>query len=126
RNCTQVDRSLVDRIVARVACHLLNSSGKPQFNGFDIGGQLSLPEVVALVDKAERSHLKSQCGGLQTLLKNNYHIFQVKSGNVRLRIPEDSSTISVQGPMRQRRACWFNENHPQGCPLTREKCRFAH
>lgn len=52
---------------------------------FNLGGQLSLAEVIALVNKRERSLLKSQCGGIQTLLKNNYHVFQGRA-NILLRL----------------------------------------
>ncbi|XP_022701309.1 probable tRNA (uracil-O(2)-)-methyltransferase isoform X2 [Varroa jacobsoni] len=125
RNCTQTDRSLTDRIVHRVAIHLLTLPDKEQSEGFNLGGQLSLAEVIALVNKRERSLLKSQCGGIQTLLKNNYHVFQVKNGAVRLKIPEEQKP-NAQRSVRQRRACWFDSNHPQGCPLEQAKCRFSH
>ena len=40
---------------------------------------------MALFDSAELKQLKSECGGLQTLMKNNKQLFVVKGGGVRLR-----------------------------------------
>ena len=41
-------------------------------------GSLSLSEVVELFEKETLLQLKSQCGGLQTLLRNHGHIFKGK------------------------------------------------
>ena len=39
-------------------------------------GRLSVQEISLLVDRQHLQQLKSQCGGLQTLLKNHSHIFE--------------------------------------------------
>ena len=44
------------------------------FNLF--AGKLSIQEAISLIDKDHLHELKSQCGGLQTLLKNHGHIFE--------------------------------------------------
>ena len=66
--------------------------------------------------------LKSECGGLQTLLKNHRYIFVVSKGTVRLRIPDDD----MGKPKFKTKICWFYENHPQGCPSKMEDCCWAH
>ena len=41
-----------------------------------LAGKLSIQEAISLIDKEQLNELKSQCGGLQTLLKNHGHIFE--------------------------------------------------
>ena len=45
---------------------------------FVLLGSLPLGEVVKLFDKEVLKQLKSECGGLQTLLKNHNNIFHGK------------------------------------------------
>ena len=39
-------------------------------------GSLPIQDAICLIDKGQLRQLKSQCGGLQTLLRNHGHIFQ--------------------------------------------------
>nr|CAG4642587.1 EOG090X07W1 [Evadne anonyx] len=141
RNCTRVDRSILDRIVELTVKNLLASTPAVpgQWNG---GGTLDLPELVALI-AAEFSDfhlLKSECGGIQTLLRNHSHIFVVEKKAVRLRSPLELSAQqwrALQKPNGRKRIkttvadsktknCWFFRHHPDGCPLTHDTCRYLH
>lgn len=143
RNCTKIDRSVVDEIVAivfnaliakkRIACEF---PGK----NWNAGGVIAIGELVNIIDQHKLNHLKSECGGLQTLLKNNHQVFQVMSGYVQLRIPtkhgQSSGTVeelmkkTKRKKMRvvnlKEKPCWYFGNHPDGCPFDEYDCKFKH
>ena len=90
--------------------------------------------------------LYSECGGLQTLLRNHNYIFVIEpGGKVRLRCPiyDDISVgkrkrkgnhnavkfINKSREMekfKKTKMCWLFENHPQGCPVSSQDCVWAH
>ena len=79
--------------------------------------------------------LKSECGGLQTLLRNHNHIFIVDKGTVRLRNPSKDHhdlgkkrpSVSASEKWKKTKPCWFHNNHPQGCPTeSEETCFWLH
>ena len=41
-----------------------------------LSGELELSEVAELFEKSILLQLKNECGGLQTLLRNHYHLFK--------------------------------------------------
>jgi tRNASer (uridine44-2'-O)-methyltransferase len=137
RNCTQIDKnlifSIVDTVVALLLCKVrridvFDVESKKTWNA---GGEIELPEIAASISPETLKKLKKECGGLQTLLKNNGHIFKVESGKVRFRIPGKDMIGKNKKPRnsnvtRKIRPCWFHENHPDGCPQTEKKCSFKH
>ncbi|KAK8773064.1 hypothetical protein V5799_012401 [Amblyomma americanum] len=142
RNCTQLDRGFLDCTVDHLARKLLQmdnetlcASPQPLDDGhWQKGGSLHLRELAELLSKEDLNMLKSQCGGLQTLIRNHKHIFQVDKGLVSLNIPTlavrnvapPSKKISIARPRAKRKQCWFHRNHPQGCPLQDGECTFIH
>ncbi|KAG7461868.1 hypothetical protein MATL_G00195690 [Megalops atlanticus] len=136
RNCASLPRGFIDSVVLRVGQALLGLSpeeprGKDSWNQ---GGSLSVKEVAELLDKDTLQNLKKECGGLQTLLKNNHQVFKVEGGRVQIR---DWRVQASEGKGKPRpkttpsgalktRPCWFHTHHPQGCPLSSEHCTFAH
>lgn len=131
KNCTQLDKNLVERIVEIISNYLLDSCDLETV--WSIGKTVEFSEVVKIIPKDKLKALKSECGGLQTLLKNNHHIFKVQSGIVQLRHPKTIEEV-YNSPNKnkttnikiQQRPCWFYNNHPQGCPLTNLQCSFLH
>lgn len=134
RNCTQVDREVVNSIVDTISKYLLEGcdSSDPKWN---IGKTVEINEIVQLIPKEKLSLLKSECGGIQTLLKNNHNIFEVQSGKVTLRYPKTINEVGSNPRKRkhrqttlkiQQRPCWFFNNHPQGCPLSETVCSYLH
>lgn len=141
RNCTQLGRDFLDCTVDLLAKKLLqlgddSVGGSPESsepNHFLKGGSLHLSELADLLSKEDLNMLKSQCGGLQTLVRNHKHIFQVDKGLVSLNVPKlaaekvgSSKKNSVTKPPGKRKHCWFHRNHPQGCPLQGDECTFIH
>ncbi|XP_050072809.1 probable tRNA (uracil-O(2)-)-methyltransferase [Anopheles maculipalpis] len=142
RNCTQIDRSVVDKIVTIVFEQLLAKRRIPEeFTelNWNAGGTIELETLAKSIPQAYLTILKSECGGLQTLLRNNSHIFQVEKGSVMLRIPtkiKDEVDAKLAQKMKRKpgykpinfkqRACWFFANHPESCPLPESDCRFKH
>ncbi|XP_048458142.1 probable tRNA (uracil-O(2)-)-methyltransferase isoform X2 [Rhincodon typus] len=149
RNCASLPRDFVDNIVLQVAKALLKvNQDNNEHNGEDSakcwrkGGSLCLKNVADLLDSDTLQKLKKECGGLQTLLRNNYQVFEVAHGNVQIRDwskekqskQKEKQTKYLSSDEKRKllseacktRLCWFFVNHPDGCPRTAEKCPFAH
>ncbi|XP_026329624.1 probable tRNA (uracil-O(2)-)-methyltransferase isoform X1 [Hyposmocoma kahamanoa] len=129
KNCTQLDKSLIEKIVEIISKHLLHNCNLESV--WSIGKTVGLREVINIIPKDKLKALKSECGGLQTLLKNNHHIFKVQSGTVQLRYPKTVEEVykgqnKTNNVKIQQKPCWFYNNHPQGCPLTDLQCSFLH
>lgn len=136
RNCTQVDKEILSSIIETVVSLLLKQkreinleekSGKT----WNAGGEIELPQLASIIDLEKLKELKKECGGLQTLLKNNAQIFRVESGKVRFRVPGKdkvgSNKKSNDSKIRKKtKMCWFYFNHPDGCPVTDINCDFKH
>ncbi|KAI8783029.1 tRNA (uracil-O(2)-)-methyltransferase [Biomphalaria glabrata] len=103
------------------------------------GGSITLNSIVDHLDKSTLVSLKSECGGLQTLLRNHSYIFQVTGGRVQLRDFTQPNPWLGRNPNKLKRKqrmqpgdkkkttlCWFHIHHPEGCPLPSEDCQFAH
>ncbi|XP_072352018.1 probable tRNA (uracil-O(2)-)-methyltransferase isoform X2 [Scyliorhinus torazame] len=99
------------------------------------GGSLPLKNVADLLDCDMLQKLKKECGGLKTLLRNNYQVFEVVHGNVQIRDwSKEKQTKTMSSDTKRKspseafktRLCWFFVNHPDGCPRAAEKCPFAH
>lgn len=135
RNCTKIDKNVVSSIVSLVVNRLLQT--KNYLNGWNAGAPLPLNEVVNLLSKENLKVLKSECGGLQTLLRNNHNIFEVTKGSVKLKYPITKMDATFKKNNSKNNAkkikitfgtkkCWFFENHPDKCPLSAEDCCYAH
>ncbi|TSK82199.1 putative tRNA (uracil-O(2)-)-methyltransferase [Bagarius yarrelli] len=143
RNCAALPRTFVDAVVLKVAMALLelakekreeeekDTVGQERIR-WNAGGSLTVREVAELLDKSTLQTLKKECGGLQTLLKNNHQVFRVESGQVYIR---DWRTVGTQTDSKRKsqisgalktRLCWFHTHHPDGCPLSSTDCVFAH
>ncbi|EAT33623.1 AAEL014096-PA, partial [Aedes aegypti] len=128
RNCTKLERSLIDEIVGIVFEALIAKKRMAtEFPGrnWNAGGKIGIGDLVSLISKDKLTSLKSECGGLQTLLKNNHQIFQVLNGCVQLRIPTRQGESSKIVNLKEK-PCWFHSNHPDGCPFEEEQCKFKH
>ncbi|KAJ0055616.1 hypothetical protein NL108_005444 [Boleophthalmus pectinirostris] len=135
RNCASLPRDLVDGVVLQVARVLLEmekGSGEGTDGDWNRGGSLSVGEVASLLEQETLQRLKKECGGLQTLLKNNHQVFRVEGGWVHIRDWRDMKPATnvkrkpVAPGALKTRLCWFHTHHPQGCPLQLEQCAFAH
>lgn len=137
KNCTTVDRGVQSDIVRCVFEHLLTKRRYvEEINSlWNIGGQVGLEDLAKLVPTGLLRKLKSECGGLQTLLRNNHQIFLVQKGIVQLRPPVRYAERLQQVPKKKylqkpmllkQKVCWFKDNHPDGCPFTDAECSFKH
>ncbi|XP_053676478.1 probable tRNA (uracil-O(2)-)-methyltransferase [Anopheles nili] len=142
RNCTKIDRTVVDKIVMVVFKELLAKRRVlPEHSerNWNAGGTITMEALVKLIPQEYLLLLKAECGGLQTLLRNNHQIFRVENGAVQLRIPSKMSEAMDAALKRKlqknknfkpinfkQRECWFFVNHPDGCPLMENECRFSH
>ncbi|XP_034532640.1 probable tRNA (uracil-O(2)-)-methyltransferase [Notolabrus celidotus] len=135
RNCAALPRDFVDGVVLQVANALLgmteDDGGESDWNR---GGSLAVSEVAGLLEQETLQLLKKECGGLQTLLKNNHQVFRVEGGRVHIRDWREKRTSKVNMKKKKpiapgalkTRPCWFYDHHPQRCPLQTDQCHFAH
>ncbi|XP_046905134.1 probable tRNA (uracil-O(2)-)-methyltransferase [Hypomesus transpacificus] len=142
RNCAALPRDFIDGVVLRVANALLGLT-KDEDGGVPVawnrGGSLSVRGVAEMLEQETLQVLKKECGGLQTLLRNNHQVFRVEGGMVHIRdwrtqtyrprghgTPADAKRKPMPPGALKTRACWFHKHHPQGCPRLAEECAFAH
>lgn len=135
QNCTKIDKEIEREIVRLVFDRLIVKKRyvadfeHPRWN---VGGQLSLGDLAAAIPNDKLRELKSECGGLQTLLRNNNQIFAVQQGTVQLRLPIKYSVRLEQARAANKeftfkeKPCWFRANHPDGCPFSDDDCSFKH
>ncbi|XP_030848144.1 probable tRNA (uracil-O(2)-)-methyltransferase [Strongylocentrotus purpuratus] len=174
KNCSRVERSLKDRITLEVAWAILEDGGvrRTSKDGDEVqggggvqddtgrsskmpklwrrGGSIGLGDAAKLFDGPTLKNLKSECGGLKTLLKNYNPVFEIIKSKVSLKdwsqLPSSdatdpvsssgssSRTASRQSEKKDRerqqlyktKLCWFHEHHPDSCPRMAEACPFAH
>uniref|UniRef100_A0A8C9XJQ6 tRNA (uracil-O(2)-)-methyltransferase n=1 Tax=Sander lucioperca TaxID=283035 RepID=A0A8C9XJQ6_SANLU len=136
RNCAALPRDFVDGVVLQVANVLLGMTegdGRGSSSDWNRGGSLSVSEVAGLLEQETLQLLKNECGGLQTLLKNNHQVFRVEGGRVYIRDWRDRKSSRVDTKRKpvalgalKTRPCWFYDHHPQRCPLQAQHCAFAH
>lgn len=121
RNCTQINKKLVEHIVKTIFQELLKTVEIE--DGWNKGGSLDISYCATCLSSDNLHQLKNECGGLQTLLKNHHNIFKVVCGKVQLRKP----TVKKKGSGAwKQKPCWFFYNHPHSCPLMDEDCSFLH
>ncbi|KAJ9580868.1 hypothetical protein L9F63_023956 [Diploptera punctata] len=144
RNCTQLDKVLIQDIVSTIAKELLSKKDPTVINvnneekSWNKGGLINIGDLVTVIPNEKLKKLKNECGGLQTLLKNNGNIFLVKQGQVQLKMPsvqiqkrkvrpsyKNRQNFNIEA-MKKQKPCWFNINHPDGCPLSENDCLYKH
>lgn len=135
QNCTTVDKCIQNDILERVFTELmkkkryLDDISKPNWN---VGGRITLVELAKIIPTDKLKALKSECGGLQTLLKNHSQVFRVVKGVVEIKVPikwgDKKKELEAKGIDIQlkHKNCWFFHNHPDGCPLFDDDCSFIH
>jgi tRNASer (uridine44-2'-O)-methyltransferase len=132
RNCVRIDNNLKETIWRRIFDELLNKSENydEKYPKWNKGGELTIPEVVELISQDELNQLKSEFGGVQTLLKNKHQCFHVYQGTVRIRIPKSLSELELnnkkKGINKRTVSCYFYHHHDSGCPLDESQCPYQH
>lgn len=132
RNCSKIEKTLTESIIKMIFEQLLGKeSFCNEFPSWNCGTQISMPDAVQLVSPEDLKKLKSECGGLQTLLRNKHQIFHVYGGFVRLRIPKKLSEKVFSEKSKKRNVvktspCYFFLHHPSSCPLNDSDCSFIH
>ncbi|XP_069165523.1 probable tRNA (uracil-O(2)-)-methyltransferase [Procambarus clarkii] len=133
RNCTQLEKTIKDDLVSTVARMLMEKKhileveiSKNSFVTWDRGGSMTLGDIAKRMEPNQLSALKNECGGLQTLLKNHKHIFNISRGVANLQIPIPVWRAKVSSSHIKTKLCWFHINHITGCPLPSQTCVYAH
>lgn len=133
KNCTQIEKSIIEKLVKDIFFLLLGESAKNEDaeernqNGWQTGGRLTMTQIAKSLNKKTLKQLKSECGGLKTLLRNKHEIFQFQQPDfVLIRKPLSQTLNSSKLQTVKKRSCFFKLNHPHGCPLSDEECTFVH
>lgn len=126
RNCTQLNRDVIGKLVMACVVSLLTEKNyvtKANGDCWNCGGGLTISQLSKVIPKEDLKQLKEQCGGLQTLLRNHRYLFEIGDGKVFLRKPPllDENTKKYKG-----KPCWFVKNHPDGCLHSSEVCSYYH
>ncbi|GAU98700.1 hypothetical protein RvY_09814 [Ramazzottius varieornatus] len=140
RNCSRLPQDTKDQIIHRIKDELL--SGPLYMEGangrWNAGSGLSLAELSGRLDPNLLNAMRSQCGGLQTFIRNHKFIFGIENGYVRLRNYSCdvqrkplSRTKSRSKPTNvvqstASKPCFFFHHHPDGCPLASSNCAYNH
>jgi tRNASer (uridine44-2'-O)-methyltransferase len=124
--------------VCRILAHLLStndgnqiykkSDDQTDWNG---GHSMKLNEVVKLFDGQCLEKLKSECGGLKTLIKNHFQLFSfVNKNEIRIKIWNVNSINNIDENEIKKclktKQCLFELYHPNGCLLNDQNCLFIH
>ncbi|KAL3267728.1 hypothetical protein HHI36_006855 [Cryptolaemus montrouzieri] len=125
RNCTQIDRNIIDKIVKQVVDILLAKVTlltKANGSNWNKGGSIHLGDLSRLLPQVDLQYLKKECGGIQTLLRNHRYIFKIEDAEVSLREPY---RLTETAKYRDK-PCWYNKFHPNGCIYDSEECGYKH
>lgn len=130
KNCTKVERSILDFLVLKIFRMLLgNSTTNAGNDSWARGQQLTLRDIAQGLTKEELCGIKSECGGIKTLMRNKHEVFEFcGSDRFGIRMPKSAALrlISVKSQTTKKRPCFFKQYHPQGCPLEDSECSFIH
>ncbi|KAH8325002.1 hypothetical protein KR074_002705, partial [Drosophila pseudoananassae] len=118
RNCTQIQRTIIDALVLKIFQQLLASKD-------DLwSGRLPMKDIAQSLTKDELKNIKSECGGIKTLLRNKHEVFEFCGGDlVGIRRPKPPTAPQLT---KRKRECFFKLYHPLSCPLSDSECSFIH
>lgn len=124
RNCTKIDRSVTSTICESISKALIQRqlALAESTDIWSANYSLNFEDAIRLLNPADLKKLKNECGGLQTLLKNNHSVFMVLGGRIYFRKPNEKKHVTKW----KSKPCWFYNNHPMKCPLPENKCCFLH
>lgn len=128
RNCTKIEDSVIlniNDVISKILIDRQMSVIQQKGNSYDVWSEdysITLREAISYLNPDDLQKLKNECGGLQTLLRNNHFVYFIKGGRILFRKPvEKCKTIKWKNKL-----CWFFHNHPLSCPLEENKCSFIH
>ncbi|EFO83708.1 hypothetical protein CRE_03131 [Caenorhabditis remanei] len=131
-NCMHLSVSDRERIAKKLFDYILNSSDEVR-DGWRCGGEVPLAQLAGILSDEDKKLMKDQDGGLQTFLRNHHQIFHVFKAAARLR-DFRQPVVKKQRPgwtqpkqtPKMKSPCWMSLNHPDGCPVGPEACRYEH
>lgn len=135
RNCTKnVDDQLKTFIIKKVLDNLLgeeNFLDKYDGSKWNAGRSTHISEIVSLFEKEHFAKIKSECGGIKTLLKNYHQLFICQGNMVRIRNVISDKFIENDKKNNRKiyaktKPCLFFMYHPNGCILNEKDCTFLH
>jgi tRNASer (uridine44-2'-O)-methyltransferase len=132
RNCTNTDRNLKEKIILTIFEALMAEKRLcEEYGDWNCGNELLVSDAATLISKDDLLKLKSECGGLQTLLKNKHQIFDIRGGTIKIRRPKRIADTKISDKAQKRNViksspCFFHLHHKQGCFLKSDDCCYRH
>ncbi|PIC41821.1 hypothetical protein B9Z55_009109 [Caenorhabditis nigoni] len=132
-NCMHISVTDRERIAKKLFDFILNYSDDVR-DGWRCGGEVPLAQLAGQLTDDDKKLMKDQDGGLQTFLRNHHQIFHVFQATARLRDfrqpvisrRQQTNPKKQEATNRPKQPCWMSLNHPDGCPLGPESCRYLH
>lgn len=134
RNCTQINKTVIDVLILKIFHQLLSpanntiKTSNAESAGWWSGVRLHMRDIAHNLAKSDLQSIKAECGGIKTLLRNKHEIFEFHRGDfIGIRKPK-ANVSHIQGNRQtiKKRSCFFHMHHPDGCPLSAEVCTFIH
>ncbi|XP_060528805.1 probable tRNA (uracil-O(2)-)-methyltransferase [Cylas formicarius] len=125
RNCTQLGKSVISKLVASCIQILLSKAdyiAKPNGGLWNKGSAVQISDLAKNLEKEDLKWLRKECGGLQTLLRNHRYLFEISKCAVRLRLPIRAEETNRYND----KPCWFFKNHSDGCLFDGTNCGYSH
>uniref|UniRef100_A0A0K8UAI9 tRNA (uracil-O(2)-)-methyltransferase n=2 Tax=Bactrocera latifrons TaxID=174628 RepID=A0A0K8UAI9_BACLA len=134
RNCTQINKTIIDALILKIFHQLLSpenstiKTNNAERGKWRSGIRLPMRDIAQNLAKSDLKSIKAECGGIKTLLRNKHEIFEFHCGDL-IGIRKPKAVVSHSQGNRQtikKRSCFFYMHHPDGCPLSAEICTFIH
>ncbi|XP_014087866.2 probable tRNA (uracil-O(2)-)-methyltransferase [Bactrocera oleae] len=134
RNCTQINKTIIDALILKIFHQLLSPgnntirTSNAENGKWRSGVRLPMRDIAQNLAKSDLKSIKAECGGIKTLLRNKHEIFEFHCGDL-IGIRKPKAFVSQSQGNRQtikKRSCFFHVHHPDGCPLSAEICTFIH
>ena len=118
-----------EEIQNRVAHYLLrNVNSESADSSWSQGESSTLKDIIRDCELQDKlTEIKSIKGGLKAILLSHSQLFRIeKFGQISIRnwVEDHSKRRKVEH--LKTKDCWFNQLHPQGCPLEENDCCFRH
>ncbi|XP_017487107.1 PREDICTED: probable tRNA (uracil-O(2)-)-methyltransferase [Rhagoletis zephyria] len=131
RNCTQIEKNIIDSLVLKIFHQLLSAASNiptdKDESKWRTGIRLRMYEIVKNLERTDLQNIKAECGGIKTLLRNKHEIFEFLGEDfIGIRKPLVQTPNSKAKQTVKKRVCFFHLHHPDGCPLSSEHCTFIH
>jgi hypothetical protein len=125
-NCTRIDETVKQRLVQQIADYLLTLPPIDPNSVWRTGGRADIHDIAGHINEDLKQHLRSQGNGIATLIRNYSYVFRFQRYNNRPMVTLRDYRTDPNSNIPRRFKCWFDQFHPDGCPLMAANCIYEH